>query len=149
MANIVVLTGRLVADAELRAVGTTTVARFTLAVDKNLSKEKRQEMEMQGKPTADFINCQAWGKMAESLVKYSGKGLRVLINGRIQTGSYEKDGQRIYTTDVTANNIEYIDWKNSNFQNGNNSTVANNETVEEQLDYSSDFDPTEDNRIPF
>lgn len=106
-------------------------------------------MESKGQPTADFINCQAWGKMAESLVKYSGKGLRILINGRIQTGSYEKDGQRIYTTDVIANNIEYIDWKNSNYQNGNNSTVVNNETFEEQLDYPDDFDPTEDNRIPF
>ena len=149
MANIVVLSGRL-RDPELRYLeNNNAVARFTLAVDKNLSKEKRQEMEAKGQPTADFINCQAWGKMAESLVKYSGKGLRVLVNGRIQTGSYEKDGQRIYTTDVIANNIEYVDWKNSNFQNGNNSTVANNATFEEQLDYSNDFDPTEDNRIPF
>src|SRR5574344_2708816 len=139
MANIVVLSGRLARDPELKYLqggNNTAVARFTLAVDKNLSKEKRQEMESKGQPTADFINCQAWGKMAESLVKYSGKGLRVLVNGRIQTGSYEKDGQRIYTTDVIANNIEYLDWKNSNFQNGNNSTVANNATFEEQLDYS-------------
>lgn len=147
MANIVVLTGRLVADANLKYLqggNNTAVARFTLAVDKNLSKDKKQEMEAKGQPTADFINCQAWGKMAESLVNYSGKGLRVLVNGRIQTGSYEKDGQRIYTTEVTANNIEYIDWKNSNFQNGNNSN-ANDE-----LYYSSDFDPTEDRgRIPF
>ena len=151
MANIVVLSGRLTRDPELRYLeNNNAVARFTLAVDKNLSKEKRQEMEAKGQPTADFINCQAWGKMAESLVKYSGKGLRVLLNGRIQTGSYEKDGQRIYTTDVIANNIEYIDWKNSNYQNGNNSTVANNATVEDKLDYSSDFDPTEDRgRIPF
>lgn len=152
MANTVILLGRLVADANLKYLqggNNTAVARFTLAVDKNLSKEKRQDMESKGQQTADFINCQAWGKMAESLVKYSGKGLRVLLNGRIQTGSYEKDGQRIYTTEVIANNIEYIDWKNSNFQNGNNSTVANNATFEEQLDYSNDFDPTEDNRIPF
>lgn len=150
--NNVILLGRLVADANLKYLqggNNTAVARFTLAVDKGLSKEKRQEMEAKGQPTADFINCQAWGKMAESLVKYSGKGLRVLLNGRIQTGSYEKDGQRIYTTEVIANNIEYIDWKNSNFQNGNNSTVANNATFEEQLDYSNDFDPTEDSKIPF
>ena len=147
MANIVVLTGRLVADAELRYLeNNNAVARFTLAVDKGLSKEKRQEMEAKGQPTADFINCQAWGKMAESLVKYSGKGLRVLINGRIQTGSYEKDGQRIYTTDVTANNIEYIDWKNSNFQNGNNSTVANNATFEE---HKVIFEEEDRGRIPF
>ena len=152
MANIVVLSGRLTRDANLKYLqggNNTAVARFTLAVDKGLSKEKRQEMEAKGQLTADFIQCQAWGKMAESLVKYSGKGLRVLVNGRIQTGSYEKDGQRIYTTDVIANNIEYLDWKNNNFQNGNNSTVANNATFEEQLDYSNDFDPTEDSRIPF
>ena len=152
MANTVILLGRLVADANLKYLqggNNTAVARFTLAVDKNLSKEKRQEMESKGQPTADFIQCQAWGKMAESLEKYSGKGLRVLVNGRIQTGSYEKDGQRIYTTDVIANNIEYLDWKNSNIQNGNNSTVANNATFEEQLDYPDDFDPTEDDRIPF
>ena len=152
MANTVILLGRLVADANLKYLqggNNTAVARFTLAVDKNLSREKRQEMEAKGQQTADFIQCQAWGKMAESLVKYSEKGLRVLLNGRIQTGSYEKDGQRIYTTEVIANNIEYIDWKNSNYQNGNNSTVANNTTFEEQLDYSNDFDPTEDSRIPF
>ena len=149
--NNVQLMGRLTRDAELKYLtNNNAVARFTLAVDKNLSKEKRQEMEAKGQQTADFIQCQAWGKMAESLVKYSGKGLRVLVNGRIQTGSYEKDGERRYTTDVIANNIEYLDWKNSNFQNGNNSTVANNATVEEQLDYSNDFDPTEDSsRIPF
>ena len=151
MANIVVLSGRLTRDPELRYLeNNNAVARFTLAVDKNLSKEKRQEMESKGQPTADFINCQAWGKMAESLVKYSGKGLRILINGRIQTGSYKKDdGSTVYTTDVIANNIEYVDWKNSNFQNGNNSTVANDATFEEQLDYSNDFDPIEDSRIPF
>ena len=150
--NNVILMGRLVADANLKYLqggNNNAVARFTLAVDKNLSKEKRQEMEAKGQQTADFIQCQAWGRLGETVAKYSGKGLRVLVNGRIQTGSYEKDGQRIYTTEVIANNIEYIDWKNSNFQNGNNSTVANNATFEEQLDYSNDFDPTEDNRIPF
>ena len=143
--NNVQLMGRLTRDPELRYLeNNNAVARFTLAIDKGLSKEKRQEMESKGQPTADFINCQAWGKMAESLTKYSGKGLRVLVNGRIQTGSYEKDGQRIYTTDVIANNIEYIDWKNSNYQNQSNSNSN------EEFDYPSDFDPTEDSsRIPF
>lgn len=137
--NNVVLSGRLTRDPELKYLtNNNAVARFNLAVDKNLSREKRQEMEAKGQPTADFINCQAWGKMAETLVKYSGKGLRVLINGRIQTGSYEKDGQTVYTTDVIISNVEFIDWKNRNNSNTN-----------EELDYSSDFDPTEDNRIPF
>lgn len=153
--NNVQLLGRLTRDAELKYLDNNQVARFTLAVDKTLSREKRQEMEAKGQQTADFIQCQAWGKMAESLVKYTGKGLRVLINGRIQTGSYEKDGQRVYTTEVLVNNVEFIDWKDGNNQNGYNkgyaidATVANNTTLEKQLDYPDDFDPTEDRRLPF
>src|SRR5574344_1663329 len=150
MANIVQLMGRLTRDVELRYLeNNNAVARFTLAVDKGLSKEKKEEMEMQGKPTADFISCQAWGKTAEFINNYTEKGSRIAVVGRIQTGSYEKDGQMVYTTDVLVQNVEVIDWKNSNFQNGNNSTVANNATFEDQLDYPNDFDPTEDNRIPF
>ena len=144
--NNVQLTGRLTRDPEIRYVqanGNTAVVRFILAVDKNLSREKKQEMELRNQPTADFINCVAWGKLGENIVKYTGKGLRVLINGSIQTGSYEKDGQRVYTTEVLINNVEFIDWKDSNFQNGNNSTI------DEDFEYSEDFDPTEDKRIPF
>ena len=146
MANIVALTGRLTRDPEIRYVqtnGNTAVVRFNIAVDKNLSREKKQEMESRNQPTADFINCVAWGKLGENIVKYTGKGLRVLVNGSIQTGSYEKDGQRVYTTEVLINNVEFIDWKDSNFQSGNNSTI------DEDFEYSADFDPTEDKRIPF
>ena len=132
--NIVVLMGRLTRDAEVKYLDNNQVARFTLAVDKGLSKDKKEEMESQGKPTADFINCQAWGKMAENINKYTGKGLRVLVNGRIQTSSYEKDGQRVYTTDVVVSNIEYIDWKDSN----------NNNHQETQQ-----YNPVNDTRIPF
>ena len=133
--NNVVLTGRLTRDAEVRTLDNNNqVARFTLAVDKGLSKEKKEEMEMQGKLTADFINCQAWGKIAENINKYTGKGLRVLVNGRIQTSSYEKDGQTVYRTDVVVSNIEYIDWKDSN----------NNDYQENQQ-----YKPVNDSRIPF
>ena len=116
------------------------VARFTLAVDKNLSKEKRQEMESKGQPTADFISCVAWGALGDTVAKYSGKGLRLLVNGRIQTGSYEKDGERRYTTDVVVNSLQIIDWKNS-------STNSNN--TETYDDFEDGFDVTEDDRIPF
>lgn len=134
--NNVVLTGRLTRDAEVRYLDNNNqVARFTLAVDKGLSKEKKEEMEMQGKPTADFINCQAWGKIAENISKYTGKGLRVLVNGRIQTGSYEKDGQTVYTTDVVVSNIEYLDWKDGNSNSNNNETQQ--------------YKPVNDSRIPF
>ena len=148
--NNVQLSGRLTRDPELKYLtNNNAVARFNLAVDKNLSREKRQELESKGQQTADFINCQAWGKMAENLVKYSGKGLRVIVEGRIQTGSYEKDGRTVYTTDVVISNVQFIDWKDSNSQNGNNSTFTNTTTVNEQIDYLSDFVPVEDSRIPF
>lgn len=139
--NNVVLSGRLTRDAELRYMSNNNaVARFILVVDKSLSKEKRQEMEAKGQPTADFISCQAWGKLGETIAKYSGKGLRLLVNGRIQTGSYEKDGERRYTTDVVVNGLQIIDWKNS-------STNSNN--TETYDDFENGFDVTEDDRIPF
>ena len=157
--NNVVLMGRLTRDPELRYVqtgGNTAVARFSLAVDKNLSREKRQEMESKGQPTADFINITAWGRLGETVAKYSGKGLRLLVNGRIQTGSYEKDGERRYTTEVVAQSVEIIDWKDSNnsgsFNNSNSqASSANNyqAPIDEDFEYSADFDPTEDERIPF
>lgn len=117
--NNVSILGRLTRDPDLRYVqggqnGQTAVARFTVAVDRGLSKEKRQEMESQNKPTADFISCVAWGKLAENLSRFSGKGLRVAVEGRLETGSYEKDGRTVYTTDVRASNVEFIDWKDQN-----------------------------------
>ncbi|WP_297377572.1 single-stranded DNA-binding protein [uncultured Helcococcus sp.] len=157
--NNVVLMGRLTRDPELRYVqtgGNTAVARFSLAVDKNLSREKRQEMESKGQPTADFINVTAWGRLGETVAKYSGKGLRLLVNGRIQTGSYEKDGERRYTTEVVAQSVEIIDWKDSNnsgsFNNSNSqaSSADNYQApIDDDFEYSADFDPTEDERIPF
>ena len=139
--NNVQLMGRLTKEPEIRYLESgTSVARFTLAVDKGLSKEKRQEMESKGQPTADFINCVAWGALGDTVAKYSGKGLRLLVNGRIQTGSYEKDGERKYTTDVVVNSLQIIDWKNS-------STNTNN--TETYDDFEDGFDVTEDDRIPF
>ena len=137
--NNVTLMGRLTRDPELRyAQGSNmAVARFSLAVDKNLAKDKKQEMESKGQPTADFINCVAFGKIAETIAKYTAKGLRVLVNGRIQTGSYQdKDsGKTTYTTDVLVSSCEFIDWANSN-----NSSYD---------DFSSDFGTISDDRIPF
>ena len=141
--NNVTLLGRLVRNADFNKFDNNSVARFTLAVDKGLSREKKEEMEAFGKPTADFIQCQAWGKTAEFINNYTEKGSRIAVVGRIQTGSYEKDGQMVYTTDVLVQNVEVIDWKSSNFQNGNNSN-SNGE-----FEYQNDFDPTENNRIPF
>lgn len=138
------LYGRLAYEPELRVAGTTTVTRFTIAVDKKLSKDKRQELESNNKPTADFIQVVAWGKLGELVKNYSGKGKRINVVGRIETGSYEKDGRRIYTTEVVAEEIDIIDWRDSNDNQ--------EEPVE---DYSNDFEPdyaqegTKNRRVPF
>jgi len=81
----------------------TTFARMTLAVDRRKKKDGTQE--------ADFPSVVAWGKTAEFCEKYLAKGKKILVEGRIQTGSYEKDGQKIYTTDVVAENIEFAESK--------------------------------------
>ncbi len=121
--NNVVLIGRLTRDPELRYTqGGTAVASFTLAVDRGLSREKKQEMESMNQPTADFINIVVWGKMGENCANYLAKGRLTAVQGRIQTGSYEgKDGIRRYTTDVVANNVEFLEWgdkKSDNSQGG-------------------------------
>ena len=113
--NSVSLMGRLTRDPELRYTANTQMAnaRFVVAVNRKLSKEKRQEAENNGYPTADFISCIAWGKTAENICNYFHKGNRISITGHIQTGSYEKDGQRIYTTDVVVDSFDFIESNSS------------------------------------
>lgn len=105
--NLVILTGRLTKEPVVNyaAATQTAVARFTVALDRGRDKNG----ENRG---ADFPNCVAFGKTAENLERYSGKGLRVQVTGHLQTGSYDdKDGKKVYTTDVIADRIEFIDWK--------------------------------------
>lgn len=107
--NKVILMGRLTRDPEIRtSVATnTTTARFTLAVDRQFKKEGEQQ-------TADFINCIAFGKTAEFIERYLHQGTKIAVVGRIQTGSYtNKDGQKIYTTDVVIEECEFAESKNS------------------------------------
>ena len=101
--NKVILMGRLTRDPEVRygAASQTAVARFSIAVDRPRAKE--------GEQTADFINIVCFGKTAELVEKYLGKGRLVGITGRIQTGSYEKDGKKVYTTEVHADRVEFLD----------------------------------------
>lgn len=122
--NNVTLIGRLTRDPELRYMAESGNANctFTLAVDRGLSREKRQEMEAKGQPTADFIRIVAWGKTAELCGNYLQKGLQTAVQGRIQTGSYvNQQGQRVYTTDVVAERVHFIEWpdspRNQGFQN--------------------------------
>ena len=111
--NNTVLIGRLTRDPELRYLpgAGTANATFTLAVDKGLSKDKKAEFEAQNKPTADFIRIVVWGKSAENCANYLEKGRLVAVQGRINTGSYDdKDGKKIFTVDVVANQVEFLEF---------------------------------------
>lgn len=112
--NKVILVGRLTRNPEVRYGGAnnTAVARFSLAVDRRFKRENE--------PTADFINCVAVGKSAEFIEKYFKKGVKVSICGHIQTGSYtNKDGQKVYTTDVFVEEQEFAESRNASQQNNN------------------------------
>jgi single-strand DNA-binding protein len=108
--NSVQLVGRFTHDPDVRYTnGGATVARFSVAVDRRFAKE--------GEQTADFINVVAFGKTAEFIEKYFHKGQRIGVVGRIQTGSYKnKDGATVYTTDVVAENVEFVESKGGNNQ---------------------------------
>ena len=114
--NNVILTGRITKKIEISFTSSgKTFTRFTLAVDKGLSKEKRQQAETNGQATADFINCVAWGKTSETLQKYTAKGKKILVNGSIETGSYTaQDGSKRYTTDVLVNRAEILEFVDNN-----------------------------------
>ncbi|MCR4587085.1 MAG: single-stranded DNA-binding protein [Lachnospiraceae bacterium] len=109
--NKVILMGRLTRDPEVRysqGESSTAIARYSLAVD-------RRRAANNGEQTADFINIVAFGRSAEFAEKYFRKGMKVLVTGRIQTGSYtNKEGQKVYTTDVVAEDQEFCESKNSN-----------------------------------
>ena len=108
--NKVILMGRLARDAEIRysqGESSTAIARFSLAVDRRFRRDNEEQ-------TADFINCVAFGRTAEFLERFGRKGTKFVLEGRIQTGSYtNKDGQRVYTTDVVAENVEFAESKNN------------------------------------
>ena len=152
--NKVILIGRLVRDPELRYTQSNqAVCTFTLAVDKKLSKDKREEAEAVGRPTADFPRIIVWGKMGENASRYLFKGSQCAIEGRIQTGSYQdgETGKTVYTTDIVADNVEFLskstqrerkDSRGTNtYQNNNNSSNGF---------FDDDFSEIQDDeRIPF
>jgi len=120
--NKVILMGRLTRDPEIRySQGENQIAfaKFTLAVDRNRRSSRSNEEN-----TADFISCAAFGKTAEFMEKYIRKGTKIAMTGRIQTGSYtNKDGVKVYTTDVVVDEVEFAESKNSS--NGSNSFDGN------------------------
>ena len=115
MINRVVLVGRLTKDPELRYTpnGVAT-CRFTVAVNRTFRGQN-------GEPEADFISCVAWRKQAENLVNFQRKGNLIGIEGRIQTGSYEGQNGKVYTTDVVADSIQFLEPR-SNGTGGSQST---------------------------
>lgn len=113
--NKVILIGRLTRDPEVRysqGEQATAIARYTLAVDRRFRRDGDQQ-------TADFIPCVAFGRAGEFAEKYFRKGTKVAITGRIQTGSYtNRDGQKVYTTDVVVEEQEFAESKNASSDNG-------------------------------
>jgi len=112
--NLAVLSGRLVRDVELKFVPSTrmAIASFTLAVDKDLWGENKQKAIDNNKPTADFIQIKVFNKQAENCANFLSKGSKCLVAGRINTGNYTKDdGTKVYTTDIVASKIEFLDPK--------------------------------------
>lgn len=111
--NRVDMIGRLVRDAEVKYTQgekPMVIASLTLAVNRKFKQD--------GQPTADFINCKAFGKIAEVIEKYVKKGTKIAVTGRIQTGSYtNKDGNKVYTTDVMIEELEFCESKNANSGN--------------------------------
>ncbi len=114
--NKVILMGRLVRDPEVRYMqneNSTAVARFNFAVPRKFKRD--------GEPDCDFINCVAFGKTAEFIEKYAFKGIKLLLEGRWQTGSYtNKDGVKVYTNDCIVESCEFAESKNASQQNTQN-----------------------------
>ncbi|HHV27656.1 single-stranded DNA-binding protein [Anaerosalibacter bizertensis] len=143
--NNVVLIGRLTRDPELRflPVNGTPVSNFSLAVDKQISKEKKQEMESKGQPTADFINIVVWGKQAENCANYLAKGRLTAVQGRLQSRSYEaKDGTRRYITEVVAERVQFLEWGDNNRSSDFSQSTSDYPDIE-------GFHPVDDDDIPF
>lgn len=139
--NKVFLIGRLVADPETRQTQAGgTVARYRLAVDRQRGKDGQRE--------ADFINCVAFGKSAEFASKYLYKGTKIAIEGRILTGSYEKDGVKHYTTDIVVERHEFCESRGTAAASPDVSSAQTSPAVPESS--NDDFLTIDDNEdLPF
>lgn len=162
--NKVFLIGRLVRDVDLRYTQSNkAVANFTLACDRQMTREKREEAEANSYPTADFPRVVVWGKQAENASRYLKKGDQCAIEGRIETGSYDDrdSGKKVYTTTVIADRVEFLNSSNSsqNYAGAKNNEKAykpmanENKTHTEQNNddfFGDDFEEMQgDGRIPF
>lgn len=135
--NRIILTGRICNNTELRYTkNNTPCIKFTLAVNRQRKQDGTQE--------ADFINCIAWDKTAELICNYLSKGSFIGVEGRLQTGTYEKaDGSRGYTTDVYVQNIEFLEKKKSGQEatnDGQENTTDPYSLMAEQIDVNDFLD---------
>ena len=142
--NKVILMGRLTREPEVRysqGESSMAIARFSLAVDRRFKRD--------GEASADFISCVAFGKQAEFIERYLHQGTKIVAEGRIQTGSYtNKDGQKVYTTDVVVENCEFAESKNS--AGGNEFASAIPEPTSASGDgFMNIPDSVEDEGLPF
>lgn len=145
--NKVILMGRLTRDPDVRysqtANGSMAVARYTLAVDRRFKKD--------GETNADFISCVAFGKVGEFAEKYLHQGTKIVVEGRIQTGSYtNKDGNKVYTTDIYVENCEFAESKATSEQNGVNTAPARPKPSNVDADgFMTIPDNVDDDGLPF
>lgn len=138
--NKVILCGRLTRDTELRYSnnGGTAIARYTLAVDRRFKQDGGQD--------ADFLPCVAFGKAAEFAGKYFFKGTKILVSGRLETGSYtNKDGAKVYTTAVIVEEQEFAESKSSGNAGGNVSSGGNNDSGDDFVEMME----ISDEELPF
>jgi single-strand DNA-binding protein len=145
--NKVILIGRLTRDPDVRysqGEQSSAVARFTLAVDRRFKREGDQQ-------TADFIGCVAFGKTGEFIERYCHQGTKLVVEGRIQTGSYTKqDGTRVYTTDVVAENVEFGESKAAAGSNEGGFQASRPEPISAAGDgFMNIPDGVEDEGLPF
>lgn len=146
MINNVTLTGRITKDLEKKETGKgTSVVNFSLAVDRRFKNSN-------GNREADFIGIQAWGMTADLLCKYCGKGSLIGVEGRIQTRNHENNqGQRVYVTEVVAENVTFLDSKKNNNdqsqQGGYQSNGYQNDNYQQPFDSAMPFDSADD--VPF
>lgn len=132
--NKVSIVGRICRDPEVRYTNGESpmaVARFTVACNRRIKKE--------GEQSADFIQCIAFGKTGEFIERYFFKGMAIGVSGRIQTGSYKnKDDQTVYTTEVVAEEVEFVESKNTNNSDAKKDDSFMNipEQIEEELPFN-------------
>ena len=134
--NKAVLCGRLVRDPDVRysqGDSPMAIAKYTLAVDRRIKKNNEA--------SADFIPCVAMGKQGEFAERYLKKGTKIIVSGRIQTGSYtNRDGQKVYTTDIYVEEQEFAESKNVNNADGNNQAPPKDNAYDRFMDIPDSLD---------